>query len=79
MDEELKGTAAAATTETDDVKGVGLSAEADGDATEEARILSNLLQSLDAGSGSSGPVQNMMKAMGQEPPLVTSEADQQGG
>ena len=67
MDEELKGTAAAARGDP--------STENSGEAAEEAQILSNLLQSLDAGSGRSGPVQNMMKAMGQDPPLVTSEVD----
>ena len=68
MDDELKGTAAAATGE--------MSSEENGEVSEEARILSNLLQSLDAGSGGSGPVYSMMKAMGNEPPLVTTEETQ---
>jgi len=63
MDEELKGTAAAA-------KG----SANDGETSDEVDILKNLLQSLDAGAGSSGPVQNMMKAMGQEPPLLSPDA-----
>ena len=68
MDEELRSTAAATLTGT----GVGVSADDDG---EEARILSNLLQSLSSGAGS-GPVSNMMRAMGQDLPLVTTEEDQ---
>jgi hypothetical protein len=70
MDEELKGKAAGAANESEESMGFGPSADK---AAEEARVISNLLKSLDAGSGSSGPVQNMMKAMGQEPPHVTSE------
>ena len=48
------------------------SATSNGDPTQ---ILTNLLQSLDAGAGGSGPVQSMMKAMGFEPPLVSPEVD----
>ena len=70
MDEELQGTAAATGEDENETN-----ADEGGDAAKEARILSNLLQSLHAGLGSSGPVQNMMKAMGQEPPFVTPEED----
>lgn len=34
---------------------------------ENAHVLSNLLQSLEASSGESGPVPNMLKGMGSEP------------
>ena len=42
---------------------------------DQAQILTNLLQSLDAGAGGPGPVQSMMKAMGEEPPLVSPGMD----
>jgi hypothetical protein len=40
---------------------------------EDAHVLSNLLQSLDAGGGGPGPVQNIMKEMGLAPPDFPSE------
>ena len=36
----------------------------DGDVAEGAHVLSNLLQSLEASSGTPGPVGNMLKEMG---------------
>lgn len=55
-----------------ELEGSANSATGTGDPTQ---ILTNLLQSLDAGAGGSGPVQSMMKAMGVEPPLVAPEVD----
>lgn len=69
MDQELKGSAAL---QKDDVN--ILDAGDDSVTQEHANVLANLLQSLDAGSGGPGPVQSMMKAMGQEPPLLSSDA-----
>ena len=46
---------------------------------DPTEILSNLLQSLDAGAGGAGPVQSMMKAMGVEAPLVSPEIDGDDG
>lgn len=70
MDEELKGTAAGSTGDSPDFIGDGDGEENSG-VTEHARVLSNLLQSLDAGGGGPGPVDNMMKAMGKKPPLIS--------
>ena len=80
MDEELKGTAAGSTGVAPDLAQAGI-AEDGMAANHEAQILSNLLQSLDAGEGASGPVPNMLRAMGQEPPLLSSveEADKGKG
>jgi len=51
-----------------ELQGTSAFSGTDGDQTH---ILTNLLQSLDAGAGGTGPVQNMMKAMGAVPPLVS--------
>jgi hypothetical protein len=73
MDDELKGTAAVSV--VGDSLDVGVAGYEDDEAfhSEESRILTNLLQSLDASAGGPGPVQSMMKAMGEEPPFVSSE------
>ena len=72
MDEELKGTAAAAMAgDSRAWRDFGDVAN-DNDETgplEESRMLMSLLQSLDAAAGGPSPVHNMMKAMGEEPPL----------
>lgn len=43
-------------------------------AEKDVMVLSNLLESLDVSSGGPGPVQNMLKEMGMEPPDFPSEA-----
>lgn len=75
MDDELRGTAAASV--VGDARDAGVGAYEDDEAlhSEESRILMNLLQSLDAGAGGRGPVQSMMKAMGEAPPFVSSETE----
>jgi hypothetical protein len=78
MDHELKGTAAASV--VGDLRSLRCGWDADCEVDEalhfeESHILMNLLQSLDAGAGGPGPVQSMMKAMGEEPPFVSSETD----
>jgi hypothetical protein len=37
---------------------------------EDAHVLSNLLQSLEASAGEAGPVPNMLKGMGSKTPKV---------
>ena len=72
MDQELKGSAA----RQGDVANIledDLQIKDDSGMEEHASILANLLQSLDAGGGGPGPVQSMMRAMGQEPPLLPSD------
>jgi hypothetical protein len=79
MDDELKGKGAASVVgNSRSLRDAGVSAYEDDDEAlhfEESHILMNLLQSLDAGAGGPGPVQSMMKAMGEEPPSVLSETD----
>ena len=43
--------------------------------TEDELVLSGLLQSLDDSAGGPGPVQNMLKEMGIEPPNFQTESD----
>lgn len=62
MDEELRGSAQSRRLDT--VPGVPSGSHAeDGDVAEGAHVLSNLLQSLEAGSGTPGPVANMLQEM----------------
>lgn len=69
MDQELKNAATSRTMDRDNLpEGV-----TDEKVVEDAHVLSNLLQSLDSGAGGSGPVQNIMKEMGLEPPDLPSE------
>jgi hypothetical protein len=44
---------------------------------QDAHVLSNLLESMDAGSGGPGPMQNIMKEMGLVPPTLPSEDDEE--
>ncbi|CAB9517075.1 Protein ecdysoneless homolog [Seminavis robusta] len=76
MDAELKGTAAASVAvDSEALNDAGVLLGTDNDSGEESRLLLNLLQSLDAGSGGPGPVRSMMNAMGQEPPLLVTSDD----
>jgi hypothetical protein len=43
-----------------------------GEAAEEIRVLSNLIQSLGASDGAPGPVSNILKEMGIDPPKIRS-------
>jgi hypothetical protein len=63
MDEELRGSTQSRGFDT--VPGVPISSQAaeDGDVAEGAHVLSNLLESLEAGSGTPGPVPNMLQEM----------------
>lgn len=67
MDAELKATAASRATETvkQDIP--------DEAVADDARVLSNLMQSLGASEGAPGPVANMLKEMGVEPPKLRSD------
>jgi hypothetical protein len=79
MDDELKGTAAVSVVgDPRSLRDAGVGACEDDDEAlhfEESRMLMNLLQSLEAGAGGPGPVQSLMKAMGEEPPFVSSETE----
>jgi hypothetical protein len=44
---------------------------------QDAHVLSNLLESMDAGAGGPGPMQNIMKEMGLVPPTLPSEDDEE--
>lgn len=50
--------------DSDGLDGSGTS----GEVAENAHVLNNLLQSLEASAGEAGPVPNMLKGMGSEPP-----------
>jgi hypothetical protein len=45
-------------------------------ATGDAQVLSYLLKSIEAGTGSSGPVQNILKEMGMDPPDIETDEDE---
>ena len=68
MDNELKGKTK--TREFDSVANDVAENEnsEDEEVTEGAHVLNNLLQSLEASAGASGPMSNMLKEMGVEPP-----------
>jgi len=68
MDAELSSTAASRGMDASEQEGISDSAVA-----EDARILSNLMQSLNASEGAPGPVATMMKEMGVEPPKLCSD------
>ena len=72
MDEELKGTTKSRRLDTLDDMPEGVENEndlnAEDEVTEDVHVLNNLLQSLEASAGKAGPVPNMMKEMGAEPP-----------
>lgn len=54
----------------------GLDADMDGQGiSESAHVLSNLLRALQAEGGGPGPVRNMMREMGLEPPQVEENED----
>lgn len=65
MDAELKATAASRAAETEGQEGID-----DDIVAGDARALSNLMQSLGASEGAPGPVGNMLKEMGIEPPKI---------
>ena len=62
MDDELRGLAESRRLDAVPGVPVGSHPEYDGVA-EGAHVLSNLLQSLEAGSGTPGPVPNMLREM----------------
>ena len=68
MDNELKGKTK--TRELDSVAQdtAGNEEGEDEQVAEGAHVLNNLLQSLEASAGASGPMSNMLKEMGVEPP-----------
>lgn len=68
MDAELKATAASRGRETGEKQGIANEAVA-----EDARVLSNLMQSLGASEGAPGPVETMLKEMGINPPKLHSD------
>lgn len=68
MDAELKATAASRATEAGAQEGI-----ADENVAEDAHVLSNLMQSLGASEGAPGPVENMLKEMGINPPKLRSD------
>lgn len=70
MDAELSATAASRAAETVGDKDIPDEAVAD-----DARVLSNLMQSLGASEGAPGPVANMLKEMGVDPPKLRSDMD----
>ena len=76
MDEELK-TAANTSRQLDgtDDDDYGIGIGDDSKVAEDAHVLTNLLQSLDASGGGPGPVQNILKEMGLEPPDVQTQDD----
>lgn len=66
MDAELKATAPSRAAETEgDI--------ADESVATDARVLSNLMQSLSASEGAPGPVANIMREMGVKPPKLRSD------
>ena len=65
MDAELKATAASRAKETAEQQYTSIA--------DEARVLSNLLQSLGASEGAPGPVTNILKEMGVDPPKIRSD------
>jgi hypothetical protein len=64
MDDELKGKTKSRNLDTlDEQEGNDNDNE---EIAENVHVLNNLLQSLEAGEGTSGPVANMLKEMGTE-------------
>jgi len=70
MDEELKG----APSVSRNLDGNDGRPSATEDVEESTHVLSNLLQSLDAGAGTPGPVDVLLKEMGIDPPRVEDAA-----
>jgi hypothetical protein len=69
MDQELESAATSRGVDRENVpEGV-----TDEKVVEDAHVLTNLLQSMDAGTGGPGPMQNIMKEMGLIPPDLPSE------
>jgi hypothetical protein len=62
MDAELK--LKTQSRDLDPVEGVHSDDNPNGRISEDAHVLSNLLQSLEASAGETGPVQNMLTGMG---------------
>ena len=67
MDTELKATSASRGMDSSDQEGIP-----DESIADDARVLSNLMQSLGASEGAPGPVGNILKEMGVEPPKLHS-------
>ena len=61
MDFELRQTTQSR--EFDTVEGIQMDSTGDRRISEDAHVLSNLLQSLDASAGEAGPVPNLLKGM----------------
>lgn len=70
MDKELKGKTKSRNLDRVDEDG-GPGMEDNEGLAENAHVLNNLLQSLEASGGTSGPVPNMLKEMGTEPPKLS--------
>lgn len=63
MDQELEMTAESRQTQNDTVEDVDTNVADDDALSKDVHVLSNLMQSLEASGGGSGPVMNMMKEM----------------
>ena len=68
MGAELKATSASRGMDASDREGIP-----DESVADDARVLSNLMQSLGASEGAPGPVGNILKEMGVDPPKLRAD------
>lgn len=68
MDAELKATSTSRGVGASDQEGIP-----DESVADDAHVLSNLMQSLGASEGAPGPVANILKEIGVDPPKLRSD------